>query len=941
MENKTIIEQELSSFEQSEQKQQQDGLVECLGKTFANDQERREYYLAILAEKLKDPEFRKIEGFPLGEDEDILILSDPPYYTACPNPFIEDFISYYGRPYDPKEHYKREPYATDVSEGKNDPIYKAHSYHTKVPHKAIMRYILHYTNPGDLVFDGFCGTGMTGVAAQLCGDRRAIESLGYKVLPDGHILQQEKNAVTGKSEWIEFSKLGGRNALLCDLSPIATFISHSYNNVTDISNFEHIAKLLIKDVEQECGWMYQTKHTDGNIGHINYTVWSDVLVCPECSKEVVFWNEAIDRDKGQVIEHIICPICNTLSKKQQMGKAINTRFDQALGKTIEQIKQIPVLIYYSVNGKRFQKKPDEYDFQVLEKVQNEDIHHWYPADRMIEGKESRRNDPSGITHTHHFYTKRNLIALAVLNSKIKRNIEKFVLTGIINRSTQMNRIHLKKFFFGGGGWNAGYLKGTLYISSIPIETSIFEQWNDRLSSILRAFKVIRSNMTQLVATQSSTVLQMKSNSLDYIFLDPPFGANISYSELSFIWESWLKVSTAIEKEAIENSSQNKGINEYRNLMESCFQEAFRVLKPGRWMTVEFSNTKSSVWNSIQEALSTSGFIIANISALDKKQGSFKAVMTPTAVKQDLIISAYKPNGGFEDRFAKESNEEGVWDFIRTHLGYLPIVKKEGTELIKIPERDPRILYDQVVAYFVRNLRDVPLSSKEFQEGLLKRFAERDSMVFLPEQVAEYDKARISSSQLRQLTLFVDDEASAIEWLRQLLDGKPQTYQDIHPKFIHELSGWKKAELQLELSSLLEQNFIKFNGQGQVPSQIHSYLSTNFKDLRGLAKDNSTLLNKAKDRWYVPNPEKEEDLQIIRERSLLKQFEEYKNHTGKKIKQVRTEAIRAGFKEAWQVRDYAIIIQIAEKIDKNLLQEDQKLLMWYDQALTRHSDSGLF
>ena len=118
-----------------------DGPVECLGKTFVNDAARREHYLAILAEKLKDPEFRKIEGFPIGEHEDILKLSDPPYYTACPNPFIADFIAVYGRPYDSNEKYKREPYAADVSEGKSDPIYNAHSYHTKVPHKAIMRYI--------------------------------------------------------------------------------------------------------------------------------------------------------------------------------------------------------------------------------------------------------------------------------------------------------------------------------------------------------------------------------------------------------------------------------------------------------------------------------------------------------------------------------------------------------------------------------------------------------------------------------------------------------------------------------------------------------------------------------------------------------------------------------------------------------------------------------
>ena len=113
---------------------------------------------------------RHIEGFPIGTDEDIIALSNAPYYTACPNPFIEEFIRENGTPYDElSDDYHREPFATDVSEGKTDPIYMAHAYHTKVPYKAIMRYILHYTKPGDIVFDGFSGTGMTGVASQMCG----------------------------------------------------------------------------------------------------------------------------------------------------------------------------------------------------------------------------------------------------------------------------------------------------------------------------------------------------------------------------------------------------------------------------------------------------------------------------------------------------------------------------------------------------------------------------------------------------------------------------------------------------------------------------------------------------------------------------------------------------------------------------------------------------
>ena len=91
------------------------GPVECLGQTFESDEARREHYTELLREKLKDPEFRKIEGFPIGEDDDILALSDPPYYTACPNPFVGDFANRYATQYDPQnDDYERLPFSADV-----------------------------------------------------------------------------------------------------------------------------------------------------------------------------------------------------------------------------------------------------------------------------------------------------------------------------------------------------------------------------------------------------------------------------------------------------------------------------------------------------------------------------------------------------------------------------------------------------------------------------------------------------------------------------------------------------------------------------------------------------------------------------------------------------------------------------------------------------------
>lgn len=914
--------------------------VECLGMTFENDEARRKFFLEKLRDKLKDPEFRKIEGFPIGSDEDILALSDPPYYTACPNPFIEDFIKLYGKPYEPKtENYRREPFAADVSEGKNDPIYNAHSYHTKVPHKAIMRYILHYTEPGDIVFDGFCGTGMTGVAAQLCGDRAAVESLGYKVEKGVTISQQETDE-NGKTVWETFSKLGARRAILNDLSPAATFIAYNYNTPVDVAAFEKETKRILAEVEKKCGWMYETKHSDGRIGKIHYTVWSDVFVCPECTKEVIFWEAAVDRDAGSVKDEFPCPHCSANLTKRKMDRAWMTKFDSAIKETVRQAKQVPVLINYTMGGKRAEKVPDTFDLAMIEKIEKSKIFDWFPTTPVPRGDKTGEPLRIGITHAHHFYTKRNLWVLSKLWNGYKDSPKgRLALTAVLIKTASL----LHNIGFKSGKINlAGALPNAMFIPSNLAERNLFELIGGKIDDFIRA-NLERISQRQFVTTCSlgaEYIGVYAKESLDYIFIDPPFGSNLHYSELSFLWEAWLGIVTNNKPEAIENRTQGKKLEDYRRLMTSCFKQAYFTLKPGRWMTVEFSNTSSSVWNSIQTALSDAGFVVGNVSVLSKGQGTFNAQTNPTSVKQDLVISAYKPNGGFEERFQKEATTgEGVWDFVRTHLKYLPVTKRQGALLQMVPERDPRILFDQMIAFYVRKGYPVPISSQEFQIGLAQRFIERDGMYFLPEQAAEYDRKKMTSGGPVQASLFVSDEASSIQWLRQLIKEKPQTFSDINPQFMQQLGGWSKNEQQLDLRELLNQNFLCYDGKGEVPGQIHSYLSTNFKELRNLPKDDENLRTKAKDRWHVPDPNKAGDLEKLRERSLLKEFEEYRTSSQKRLKVFRLEAIRAGFKKAWQERDYQTIITVANKIPDNILQEDPKLLMWYDQAITRMGDEN--
>ena len=161
----------------------------------------------------------------------------------------------------------------------------------------------------------------------------------------------------------------------------------------------------------------------------------------------------------------------------------------------------------------------------------------------------------------------------------------------------------------------------------------------------------------------------------------------------------------------------------------------------------------------------------------------------------------------------------------------------------------------MVAFHVQRGVTVPLSATEFHAGLRQRFPERDGMFFLREQVVEYDPRRLDARELVQLELFVRDEETAIRWLRQQLQRKPQTFQEIHPQFIRELAGWLKHERMIDLAEFLAQNLLRYDGRGEVPSPIHAYLSTNFKELRSLPKDDYALRVKAKDRWYVPDPHK--------------------------------------------------------------------------------------
>lgn len=863
-----------------------EGPVICLGLTFENDEKRRAYFREELRKKL--PELKQLEGFPIGEDDDIIALSDPPYYTACPNPWLNDFINEWEK--EKKQLLSRgereelkevtEPYAYGIQQGKNSAIYNAHSYHTKVPHEVIMRYILHYTQPGDVVLDSFGGSGMTAVAATACGCP--------DLLTKREITEDYKENGLGEPNW------GKRHAICGDLSPLCFHIASNYNSAIDASSLEKIVLEIVKKLEERFGHLYEVNSEFGK-AHINYFVWSEVVSCNNCGQELNVHDLSYDYKSGTLYDKLLCPKCGMLQKRIDANSIFETNYDSITKETIEELKYECCLINISPKKGRYFSK----NIPVAELPEFQGFipaYEWSSGDKFGDPKRV------GVYKVNQLYYARTQYLLAYLHEIINteyvgyKKALMFIFTSMLPKLTRMNRYMPQH----GSRALVGPMANTLYIPPQCVENNPIDQFKYQAGKVIKALRQCKSGSAIQVA--SATNSSIADGMVDYIFTDPPFGANIMYSELNTVSESWLKVMTNNHEEAISNKSQRKGIAEYQDIMTACFREYYRVLKPGGWMTVEFSNTSASFWNSLQFSIKSAGFMISAITDLNKERGGLHAMLGPTAVKQDLAISCYKPTKEFS-----VSLESGrsilLWDFVETHLNHIAIYIKKQGKIVSISEREPRIIYDRIISFYIQNGYSIPMNAQEFQKGLRERFIERDGMFFTAEQVLKYEDAKAKSDGVVPLGLFISSEAEGIQWLKNKLQYGPKTYQQLQPDWMQDLVAGKKGDMIPELQTILDENFIQ--------------------DEDGA--------------WHIPNPEKEADLEALRTKRLLKEFNLYVEQASKprvKLKEVRLEALRYGFKECYRSKDFQTIVLVASRIPEALVMEDEVLLQYYDIAASR-------
>lgn len=682
---------------------------------------------------------------------------------------IEEFVRRHGTPYDAAtDKYHREPFARETKVGKNSAIYNAHSYHTKVPPEGIVPYLLHYTSPGELVLDPFCGTGMTGVAAMLCAQPpHGIDA------PPG-------------------SRLGARAAILNDLSPAACHIAHNYTHPVDVRALKAEFEKIMGSLQGEFDRLYGTTCDGcGGPATIQYNIWSDVFECFRCGGRIILFDAAVDRSAGEVREEFPCPHCNVVARKTRHRR----------------IAWTPVVTNYECRGgcrpKRRERETDERDLAVLGEIDREEIPNWFPTAPFGDDREMWRGGhrDAGIERACDFYTRRELRGMAALYAAISRSQ---LATHLMLPFTAIQGYcsFLRRFRPDGRGGSP--LTGTLYVPSIatPLNPLVtFRRNFDAAVATNEALGPLDHGLAE-AAVGSAAVLSVPTDMIDYVFTDPPFGSNLFYADCSFLWEAWLQDFTDRSEEAVWNKSLKpeeggKTLDDYAGIMAGAFREMYRVLKPGRWASVVFSNSDDGVWQAIRDGATDAGFSLENTVALDKTQRSFKQVKgekgEEDVVGTDIVMNLRKRSRASVAVSTVPDLEDRVLTILRERLADLNTRPGAASEA----QRTTSELY----SHALRVLMEAGLSNR----GLTMPFIE-DLCATVFKKVAGC--WHLASDEIRYeagLSFEVVDERSAIDFLRSKLSVRSMSFGELVPE-------WRAATLKVghalgkDLHQVLEENF---------------------------------------------------------------------------------------------------------------------------------------
>lgn len=338
---------------------------------------------------------------------------------------------------------------------------------------------------------------------------------------------------------------------------------------------------------------------------------------------------------------IKCSTCGCETNVDDMDFIVEDYFDSLLQKKLKRKKRIPAWVYGSTAGKNWDRAANKDDILIEKELENDS----YGGDiKSIQwGELHRRGYHYGIDYLHQFYTCRNYFVMNTLwkmteayDEKMRDALKLLLLSYNASNCTMMTRVVAKKnskdFVLTGAQ------SGVLYISRLPVEKNILLGLKRKAKPIGEAYKLLeKCTGTYIVHNSSSRKLVEENESVDFVFTDPPFGDFIPYAEVNQINELWLEKATDRSEEIIISESQKKSLTEYQTMLTDVFCEICRVLKPDGYATVVFHAAKAKVWEAFKGVIDESGLNVRLTNILDKKQASFKQVVSEDSVQGDPLI----------------------------------------------------------------------------------------------------------------------------------------------------------------------------------------------------------------------------------------------------------------------------------------------------------------
>lgn len=286
------------------------------------------------------------------------------------------------------------------------------------------------------------------------------------------------------------------------------------------------------------------------------------------------------------------------------------------------------------------------------------INDWYPDYPLIEN--SRISSQKGMTVAS-LFTKRTLACHARLlcliekySSGKEKELLKLAFTANLANCSKLVPPIRSRGDMAPGAWMTGFYTGETFI-----ENNVLDYFENRLSKAIKGKKEYLQKFMRegdlfscstdahiakyRITSDDAKNLNLESESIDYIFTDPPYGEAVPYFEQSIIWNSWLKKIPDYDNEIVisDSKARDKGNVNFEKDISKAFSEIRRVLKSDKYFTLTYHSLSGHEWNAITNACIKNGFDLHKFEWLVQKSFTPRQINRKQSIKGDVLVTFKK------------------------------------------------------------------------------------------------------------------------------------------------------------------------------------------------------------------------------------------------------------------------------------------------------------